>query len=253
MAVKKSLKQKDVKPVKPLKNEEMPVPFQKALPGLGITKDKLLLSLHLYEQSIVLQTHDLRDKAKAYRLIDAHDIANVLAGSLTFGTGILPGDEKSLNALWWSNSKNGPVTALWYPPGLRRLAVAKEKVEPERYNIPLPGLIFLCRPGTPPWVYAVGRRPTGPKEKIYKAPFPNVYDAGNTCPGSQTYGQDIKTTPELFLNSFFTGALDQQRTRKYKGELLKMWRELEKKKAKEYPLSDLYYQGTLQDLMGMRI
>ena len=236
--------------IKPLKNEELPHPFRRALPGLGVTKDKLKLTLHFYTESIVLQNHDAGGGGKSFRVVDARDIANALAGELSYGSGMLPE-----NALWWSNSKSGPVTALWLPPGCRRLALqVKDLGAPERYSVPLPGLIFLCRPGLPPWVFAASRRPAGPKDRVYKSPLANVYDNGQTCGGNNKFPADVSGIPDSFLRSFFTPHADiRGRSRKHPADITQMWRELDKKKAKEYPLADLYYLGSVADLMGMRI
>lgn len=241
------------KPVKPVKNEELPSPFRKVLPGFGIGKDKLLMTLHIYRESIILQNHDTGGGGKSFRIVDAHDIASALAGEMNFSSGLLPGDKDNFNTLWWSHSKSGPVTALWMPQGIRRLALAiKQAGPPERYDVPLPGLIFLCRPGYSPWVYAIPRRPAGPKDRVYKAPLPNIYENGNTCAGSQRYGNIIEQIPETFLRSFFTSHISDGKSKRFR-DITGMWQELDKKKAKEYPLSDLYYHGTVKDLMEMRI
>ncbi len=236
--------------VRPPRNEELPHPFQKVLPGLGVTKDKLKLTLHFYDESIVLQNHDAGGGGKSFRIVDARDIANALAGELSFGSGMLPE-----NTLWWSNSKAGPVTALWLAPGIRRLALqVKGMGPPERYNVPLPGLVFLCIPGQAPWVYAASHRPTGPKDRVYKAPLANVYNNGNTCGGNNKFPADVSGIPDSFLRSFFTPHADiRGRSKKHPEDITRMWKELDKKKAQEYPIIDLVYHGTITDVMGMRI
>jgi PRTRC genetic system protein B len=123
---------------------------------------------------------------------------------------------------------------------------------PERYDIPLPGLIFLCRPGREPWVFAATSRPSGPKERVFEAPLANVYSNGRTCPGNNKYPSDIAGIPDSFFRSFFThGANLDHRSKRQPDDITKLWKALDKKK--EYPLSDLVYHGTVNDLMQMRV
>ena len=34
----------------------------------------------------------------------------------------------------------------------------------------MPGLVFVCSPGRPPWVYAALNRPTDPEQHLFRAP-----------------------------------------------------------------------------------
>lgn len=238
--------------IKPLPDAGLPSPFRKVLPGMGVKKDKLLAALYIYDESIVMQ--DVTKASAGFKIIDPRDIADAFAGEITFGSGLLPGGEDSMNTLWWTNSKDGQGTAIWLPPGVRRLAISvKEDGPPERYDVPLPGLVFLCRPGFPPWVYAAARRPASPKDKVYKAPLANVYDDGNSCPGSHNYPAAVGDIPEHFLRSFFTHHVQGNRSKKHAKDITLMWQELDKAKAKQYPLSDLYYHSHVSDLMAMRL
>lgn len=226
---------------------DVPSPFKKVLPGLGVGKDHLAMRLDFYTEAIVLQDFD--KKGGSFRMVSAHDLANAMANQLSFSSGILPE-----NALWWANTRGGPVVALWVEPGMRRLTLqVKVQGKPERYDVPLPGLIFICRPGRAPAVFAAAKRPAGPKEKIYKAPVANVYDDGRSCGGSHTYPQNIGEIPDSFFRSFFTrGASFNGRSKKYPNDITLMWKELHKHKKKEYPLSDLVYHGNAADLMVTR-
>lgn len=182
-------------------------------------------------------------------MVSAIDLTRALANELPFASGILPE-----NTLWWANDKSGPVVAIWVAAGVRRLALQAEYSKPaERYDVPLPGLIFLCRPGQAPSVFAATRRPAGPKDRVYKAPMANVYDDGRTCPGNHQYPADVAEIPDNFFKSFFSpGANLGGRSKKHPTNIINMWKELDKKKEKEYPLSDLYYHGTAADLMGQK-
>jgi len=96
--------------------------------------------------------------------VDAMDVAHALASDLSFGSGLLPPD-----TLWWQNTRSGPVFALYAEPKVWKLALQEDiKKTPQRYTIPLPGLIFLCTPGQAPWVYAVKRRPIKETDIVYR-------------------------------------------------------------------------------------
>jgi len=178
------------------------------------------------------------------------DVAHAIADQLNFATGILPGDGDSPNALWWANTPEGPLTALYEPPRVRRIALAQEVPAPRRFNIPLPGFIFLCRPSKPPAVYAVKERPAGPGTEIFHAPLCNVHPAGNSCGGSHHYPADVGRIPaDFFLCYFADDAVTRHDvSKKFQGDIVKLWESLEGKKR--YPLDDLVRFGTVKDLTG---
>jgi hypothetical protein len=104
--------------------------------------------------------------------VDAMEVAHALANDLSFGSGLLPSD-----TLWWQNTRSGPVFALYVEPKIWKLALQEDiKKPPQRFNIPLPGLIFLCLPGQAPWVYAVKKRPTKETDIVYRAPLANIFN-----------------------------------------------------------------------------
>lgn len=229
------------------KVDAVPSPFTKVLPGLGVTKDHLILRLDFYSESIVLQ--NFGPKGGSFRLVSAHDLSNAIANQMSFGSGILP-----KGGLWWANTKGGPVTAIWVEPGIKRLALQTKDIgAPERYDVPLPGLIFICKPARPPAVYAAAKRPTGPKEKIYAAPLANVFGDGRTCGGNNRYPDNVGEIPDSFFKSFFTRGADlRNRSKRFPDDITMMWKELDKGKKKEYPLDDLVYHGIAADLMSTR-
>jgi hypothetical protein len=233
----------------PKKTEDknlLPSPFQKVLPGLGIKKDRLLSRLDFYEECIVMETFDKNESG--FRLVDPGDITRAFEKDYSFSSGFL-----SANTLWTSFSKKFQTTAIYFEPGRRRLAVRVKENQVDRYYIPLPNLLFILRPGQPPWVYAVPERPSGPRSRVYSAPFPNVYANGHTCGGNNRYPAEITEIPENFLRSFFTLEGLHGHSKKHEDNILKLWKELDKAKAKEYPLYDLSAHGTVNDLMKMGV
>jgi len=243
MAVKKPLKQSDVES-----------PFQAVLPKtVKAGKDRLLMRLNFYTECIQLQGFDKDGKGGKFRIVDPRELTKALSSGISFTSGLLPGAGDSSNVLWVSHGKGGQIVAVWLPPGVRRVALQLDSSgAPKRYNIPLPGLIFLCRPGQPPRVYAATERPSGLKDKVFAAPLANVYEDGRSCPGTHRYPGDVGQIPDSFFRSFFTrGANLGKRSKKHAADITLLWKELDGKK--EYPVSDLVYHGIVNDLMVMSV
>jgi PRTRC genetic system protein B len=215
-------------------------------PSLKVSPDELKIRLDFFESSIVMHTFEGKDNS--YRMVDAMDLAQTLAKELSYSTGLLPD-----NVLWWTNTASGPVTALWVPADIRKVALSNEAGKPpKRYKIPLPGLIFICSPGKAPWVYAAKRKPTKPKDMVYKAPLCNTYDDGRTCPGNNKYPSRVEDVVESFFISFFTEAANlNNRSKKHPDNIALMWKELDGKT--EYPLDDLVVHGQVEDLMRQKL
>jgi hypothetical protein len=114
----------------------------------------------------------------------------------------------------------------------------------------MPGLLFICSPARPPWVFAAKGRPTGEKDELFRAPAFNVFAGGRVCPGSHKFPQEMEKIPESFFQSYFsmTGDL-HNRSRKYPDRLMDLWEELNDQP--EYPLDDLVFQCTVADAMGL--
>jgi hypothetical protein len=145
------------------------------------------------------------------------DVAHALASDLSFGSGLLPPD-----TLWWQNTRGGPVFALYVEPKIWKLALQEDiKKPPQRFTLPLPGLIFLCTPGQAPWVYAVKKRPTRETDTVYRAPLANIFSNGRSCPGSHQYPTRINEVVQSFFVSFFSATADlSHRSKKYPKNVL---------------------------------
>ena len=182
------------------------------------------------------------------KLVSAMAVAHALASELSFGTGLLPD-----NTLWWSNTPQGPVVAVYADPQVWKVALQVSLDKPaRRFQVPLPGLVFLCAPSRPPWVYAVKKRPADPADEVYKAPLCNVFANGRSCPGSHNYPNDVRQTVRSFFLSFFSIAGDlRDRSLMFPGSVVQLWEFLDKKKV--FPLDDLVEFCTIADLMRVEI
>lgn len=227
--------------VKELSKE--PSAYQWALPeNVAVPADALKVRLDFYTQSVVMYLID--NHIITSRMVSPQDIALALLKDIPLGSGLLPE-----NALWWQHRGDGaPIIALWRTPKIWPAALQLEPFKPpRRFKLPMPGLIFLCRPGSPPIVVAAKKRPTTSEMPIYRAPVYNLYANGSTCPGSHNYTSDISKIPEEFFTAFFTKSLEQNVSKKYGSDLLKLWESVDGKKR--YPLGDLIQIGKIVDLL----
>lgn len=210
--------------------------------SLEIPTDKLLVRLDFHSNIVLM--HEFEDEKMTTKVVSAIDIAHALTRELAVSTGILPKD-----ALWWMSTRNGAVTALWRPPKVWRVALQRAAMgTPQRFTLPMPGLIFLCQPGQAPWVFAAKRRPTKPADLVYKAPLANIFQDGRSCPGNHKFPLDVGKIPDSFFRSFFSPTADlRDRSRKFPGTVVDLWKHLDGKD--KYPMGDLVQHGTVGDLI----
>ncbi|MDP3062706.1 MAG: hypothetical protein Q8O40_05795 [Chloroflexota bacterium] len=192
--------------------------------------------------------HLFEGKVATTRMVSAMDVAHALARELSIASDLLPE-----GALWWVNTADGPVTAIWQPPRVWKVALQVEAMgKPQRYRLPMPGLIFLCRPGLPPWVFAAKTRPSSEQEPVYKAPLFNVFNDGRVCAGTHKFPMQVAEIPDSFFRSYFSPTGDyNDRSKKFPKDLRKLWKGLSG--VKEYPLDDLVPHGTLKDIKNMQL
>ncbi len=227
-----------------MKLSRKPTPLQWALPeALEIPPDKLQVRLDFYQDAVLM--HVVNDGVIAVHMVSARDIALTLLQDVSLTSGLLPA-----NALWWSQTKEGPEVALWQQSRVWPVALMTEPFKPpRRLKLPLPGLIFVCQPGRPPRVYAARHKPTHLKSPIYHAPLFNIFGDGRSCPGTHKYPQNIEQIPESFFTSFFSPAGElRSRSLKYPNNLLGLWEELDGKRR--YPLKDLVHLGQVDDIIA---
>lgn len=216
--------------------------------SLEVAPDQLVLRLDFYSESVVMEKYE--GPLTEVKTVSIDDVAEALTNQLEFNTGLLP-----LQTLWMTNTQAGRCYALWCEPRIRALALQKDPFKPaDIYQTPLPGLIFLCLPGRQPWVFATGpKRPTKPSARVYHAPFYNVFDTGQVCPGDHKFPQAVGEIPDSFFQSFFSATADyDHRSKKHPNDIGGMWKELDGKQSR-YPVRDLVPFGTVGDLMRLDV
>lgn len=213
-------------------------------PGAGIPGDRLMSRLEVFETTAVLTTY--QGVTAIVRHISPDQLAEALTRGMDQGSGLLPPD-----ALWWRNSSHGPVVAFWKEPQVVPVALQTKPFEPaERFRIPMPGLLFICQPGQPPWVYALKQRPASGEDQVYRVPTYNVFQDGRVCPGSHKFSTDITKIPGEFFQSLFSRTGDfEGRSKKHPKDLEEHWRALDGKKT--YPMSDLVEFGRLREVQSI--
>ena len=213
-------------------------------PELGVPPDPLRLRLDFHHQAVVMTLFE--GETVDTKIVSALDVAHALASDLSFGTGILPP-----GTIWWKNTRGGPVFALYIEPKVHKVALQETAGKPpRRFQIPLPGLIFLCSPGEPPWVFAVKKKPAKETDIVYKAPLCNIHPDGRSCPGNHRYPTRVADIVPSFFMSFFSPTADlQNRSQMFPRSVALLWEHLDKKR--KFPLDDLVRHGTVRDLINM--
>jgi len=217
--------------------------YQWALPvGIDVPPDKIRARLDFYQDSIIFYLVD--GGVIQTKMVSARDVTMALLREVPMTSGLLP-----QGVLWWKQGRGGPEVAVWRSPRVQKVALQMEAFKPpQRFTLPMPGLIFVSSPARPPRVYAAKKRPTSLGQVIYHAPLFNVYRTGDTCPGTHKYSPNIEEIPESFFTSFFTREADTRwRSKKYPEDLLKLWEELDGQP--KYPLADLMPIGKVKDII----
>ncbi|KKL07386.1 hypothetical protein LCGC14_2586520, partial [marine sediment metagenome] len=216
-----------------------------ALDEVGV--DPVKVRLDFGNQVTVMYTFE--DMVATVKVVSALDVAHSLSDELSFSSQIFPRKD----ILWWTNTRRGPIVAIWEEPKVRKFALQERAMgEPRRFTIPMPGLIFLTQGGQPPWVYATKRRPIKPADLVYQAPLCNLFADGRSCPGSHKYPMAIGQIPDSFFRSFFSATAELgNRSQKFPQNVVHLWEFLAGKKT--YPMSDLVKHGTVRDLMQMEV
>ena len=197
-----------------------------------VPRDELRMQLEFYQESLILKGFE--DEVSWIRRVSADEIAATLTHHMGARTGLLPRD-----TLWWRQSREGIITALWREPQVWAASLQVRAFEaPERFRLPMPGLIFICPPGQAPWVFAARERPEDPEAQLYHTPTFNVFWNGRVCPGNHTFPERPEGVPESFFQSHFSTTGDtQDRSKKHRNQLYDLWKEINGQD--EYPLDDL--------------
>ena len=213
---------------------------------LNIPPDPLRCRLDFYHQAVRLTLFE--GEGQTSKIVSAMDVAYALATDLSFGTGLLPP-----GTIWWRNTRGGPVYAIYVEPKIWKIALQLDvRTPPRRFTLPMPGLVFMCSPGKPPWVYAVKKKPTKETDDVYNAPLSNIHENGRSCAGTHKYPTRIADTVQSFFTSFFTTTANlKNRSVKFPSNVVLLWESLDNRR--KFPVADLVRIGRIKDLMDMEM
>lgn len=132
---------------------------------------------------------------------------------------------------------------------------------PTPLRIPLPGLLLIKTTDgdnsrTKYLMFAVKERPTSMDCDLYETPLVHTYQSGGICWGNVTIAPE--TSPNSLANAWaaFLGTPfsnhnvgRKSRRKKYANDIRALLIDLDKRKARRYPVNDLVRVNTLKDVL----
>lgn len=212
------------------------------------------LSLNFYSFGVTLRKRE-GDQISEYP-IDPAQAAVALAAKVTFNTGLLTGDTVYIHMEGVSKTiveyRKPQITGLFFDDADVAL------------RVPLPGLLMIRKTNSDKAasyaVYAVKKRPTTFDTELFHAPLPNVFNSAAVCWGTvqrvsdeALSGASLTEDFAMLLGSSFGNHAVSGKSRTHKDDIRQKLIELEAKKARRYPTSDLIStRKTLVQAIGDR-
>ncbi len=117
--------------------------------------------------------------------------------------GIIPGN------LLYADTTTGHTKLVWYNPPQKRTAYLVEALGIPDGDLWVPGIVYMAENNALSVFAFKGKTP---KNRLYRAPFFNIYDGGKVClgtakakkPSQQTYIEAIEYWEKLFWTSEFS-------------------------------------------------
>jgi PRTRC genetic system protein B len=168
------------------------------------------------------------DQGVTDKLVAGSDLA------LVFNDTPIDSDWFPPNTLRWGLKAGKPWIALYIPAGKAIVHL------PEPFIVPLPPLVFFGHDRNYR-VRAIRKGYPSPSSPLFHAPFPNVYDDGRICFGSNTVpvcdALTVESVWHLFLESSFIAHLDNRKSVSNPSSIIPVLKGLAGKS--KYPLKDL--------------
>lgn len=222
-----------------------PPPSPGTLAGLSAlsvglqAKPSLVLSFY---HSGILMRRMTEDGGQLEYAVSPAQLAEALAVEVRFETGLLTG-----NTLYIASEGAKKAIVEYRPP--QKTALFLEGSDAP-IVVPLTGLVMgrvsSCGNDSPRYgVYAVKRRPETLETPLFNAPLPNVGNQ-SICWGSvkrvsaeSLTGNTLTEDWQLLLGSIFTNHSVSSKSKRYPDDVRKHFIDLERRKARKYPVSDL--------------
>ena len=151
------------------------------------------MQLEFYQESLILKGFD--KEVSWIRQVSADEIAATLTHHMGARTGLLP-----QGTLWWRQSSQGTITAIWREPQVWAASLQVKAFEaPERFQLPMPGLIFICPSGHAPWVFAAQGTARGPGGEAVPRPHLQRIPERASMPGQPHLPGETGENPGVLL------------------------------------------------------
>lgn len=211
------------------------------------------LSLNFYSFGVTLRRREGSQIAEYP--IDPAQAAVALAAKVTFNTGLLTGDTVYIHMEGVSK------TVVEYRKPQKTGLFLDDADVPLR--VPLPGLLMIRKASGDKAasyaVYAVKKRPDTLEIELFHAPLPNVFNSAAVCWGTvqrvsdeALSGASLTEDWDQLLGSSFGNHAISGKSRTYKDDIRQKLIDLEAKKAKRYPTTDLISaRKTLAQAIGV--
>ena len=192
------------------------------------------VQITLTDETMWLTKFDARGAPNVTYPVAARDVSNAFN---LFGasTGLLPAD-----CLFCTVINTQTRVGVWLPPARYTLTFDLGKRKVTQLTVPLPGLVFVGQ-GTRYYLFAATARPTDARAPLFRAPLPNVDDAGKICAGTVKFpscaGGTIHAAANLFFESAFNHDLSDGKIRNETRPLYRVLHELQH--AKRFPATAL--------------
>jgi len=220
--------------------------FEMALGGFSVPAEKpdtqvLRAEIRVYSESIILTKHNEGGQAYATFEVSPEDLAAVFGGIL-IETPLLP-----KNTIFYRRANGREEAAVYLPPSQRKVRMDGGWSG----KIPCPPLLFITAKTF--MVFAVKQRPVDMGSRLFKAPYPNIYDDGHVCQGTADFPapslDGISGAIKEFFESYFNNDLGNQKSKRHNSRVTELWREIEGVSA--YPMNDLIEAGlTLGEVLN---
>lgn len=215
-------------------------------PQSKIALDELpRVALLFSDESIFLHRFDERGAPVASYRVSPQAVAAALN---PFGadTGLL-----SMDTLFWQSRGGDPRIGVWLPPH-RRALLYDTGGHVRVLNVPLPGLVFVGH-RSEYRVWAALQRPTSSDDRLYLAPFSNLYPDARVCKGSAPFprcdGAAMAQAVQVFFESSFNSDLSAHRVQGQRASLFQFWSGLQRKRS--FPAARLLSAGlTLGEVLS---
>lgn len=206
-------------------NEQMPptpppLTPQPQMPRLRLDFYNTAVLMSRWEDNGSLITHP----------VSVHDVVSACT-NVELSSGLLPP-----NALFWKQQANQVILGIYVPA--RRWKV---QTEARSYHVPMPPFVFVGY-GSSYHVFAVKKRPSNERDRLYHAPCPNVHTHGGICQGNTPFPicspRNMQTALTLFLEgSLFNADLSRGKCQSHPEDVRMLWAELDGRKR--FPLLEL--------------